>query len=211
MTWFHAAPPSQAHPRWRGEHFTVFSVDRPTPGSSPLARGAQNHWRLQSFLFRLIPAGAGSTSLSPYPTHPTAHPRWRGEHATSHAAATFAAGSSPLARGAPPASTSHPESNRLIPAGAGSTSARVLACCRSSAHPRWRGEHCGMVATLLSLLGSSPLARGAPQAQSPVKLELRLIPAGAGSTAHAHPNTPDRAAHPRWRGEHEFHLAQLGF
>ena len=131
-----------AHPRWRGEHIARQLKDTATNGSSPLARGALSSFDLMGEAVRLIPAGAGSTP-SPGLTSRTssAHPRWRGEHARGMWMRSLSPGSSPLARGARGITCALEGGNRLIPAGAGSTS--FSRSCRggASAHPRWRGEH----------------------------------------------------------------------
>ena len=131
-----------AHPRWRGEHSASIPAFMSVSGSSPLARGALEAERRGCWGVRLIPAGAGSTCPG-YPHSPsrTAHPRWRGEHLTRNAEPGRVTGSSPLARGAHRGSVPARRARRLIPAGAGSTDARLLRWKRSPAHPRWRGEH----------------------------------------------------------------------
>ena len=55
----HAALP--AHPRWRGEHPNQNDPTKIDYGSSPLARGARAGMGWSLVVFRLIPAGAGST------------------------------------------------------------------------------------------------------------------------------------------------------
>ena len=72
---------ASAHPRSRGEHFGVDTVQFGAPGSSPLARGTLLLAGLGLARGRLIPARAGNTaeaSLSAIPN--SAHPRSRGEH-----------------------------------------------------------------------------------------------------------------------------------
>ena len=192
-----------AHPRWRGEH-----IDRPEffgagKGSSPLARGALVALVLHNVACRLIPAGAGSTAITPV-SRPCAraHPRWRGEHDSGLCAAMWTWGSSPLARGAPDNPRGGRNLLRLIPAGAGSTASRACSARRARAHPRWRGEHTCLAPIMCKPLGSSPLARGALAGGVLGWAGLRLIPAGAGSTAPGLPSQAARSAHPRWRGEH---------
>ena len=95
---------------------------QPWSGSSPLARGAPP---LQFQAFRslgIIPARAGSTSAheSGWPNSPD-HPRSRGEHIAWVPPHSPDYGSSPLARGALLARTSWQNSERIIPARAGST------------------------------------------------------------------------------------------
>ena len=70
-----------AHPRSRGEHFTVISRPVLERGSSPLARGTPKPERTFGLDSRLIPARAGNTCYHHLPpSSSTAHPRSRGEH-----------------------------------------------------------------------------------------------------------------------------------
>ena len=70
-----------AHPRSRGEHYSLPSTTTRPSGSSPLARGAPVCQHCCERVDRLIPARAGSTaSTSSATTSPRAHPRSRGEH-----------------------------------------------------------------------------------------------------------------------------------
>ena len=55
---------------------------------------------------------------------------------------------------------------------------------------------------VMCLVGSSPLARGAPAQLKAAYREDGLIPAGAGSTCLVSMGRRCGAAHPRWRGEH---------
>ena len=111
-----------AHPRSRGEHSTFARRPSTSMGSSPLARGTQLTIIRQTPNPGLIPARAGNTStlLSRWIAK-RAHPRSRGEHISRPLAVSAASGSSPLARGTPPAAGSR---------GGGAV-----------AHPRSRGEH----------------------------------------------------------------------
>ena len=172
-------------------------------GSSPLARGALQVAAGSLLNERLIPAGAGSTRQTVWSSpRRTAHPRWRGEHNGLVQVSELLSGSSPLARGAPVRSLRHPEGNRLIPAGAGSTGAVAQGVQVSAAHPRWRGEHCLRASAWVRRIGSSPLARGAHSCSHGLQRGLRLIPAGAGSTRSSSRSGNIAEAHPRWRGEH---------
>ena len=111
-----------------------------------------------------------------------AHPRMRGEHSSSDGLEVMDTGSSPHARGAPPACRHRPRGRGLIPACAGSTTGHRPAECRPEAHPRMRGEHAGHDSSSVMDHGSSPHARGAPAPDR--QLHSR------------------RRAHPRMRGEH---------
>ena len=72
----------------------------------------------------------------------------------------------------------------------------------SRAHPRLRGEHRGVLMRMRMPWGSSPLTRGARFATAFERVQGRLIPAYAGSTAHWHGCSGSGGAHPRLRGEH---------
>ena len=70
----------------------------------------------------------------------------------------------------------------IIPARAGSTVASLDPCLGKEDHPRSCGEHLPAQVKLLSVMGSSPLVRGA---RIPGLYRLRkgrIIPARAGST-----------------------------
>ena len=72
------APP--VHPRWRGEQMCQPWRDPQAGGSSPLARGTDQHQGASDAPRRFIPAGAGN-SVPPAESHrcTSVHPRWRGE------------------------------------------------------------------------------------------------------------------------------------
>ena len=78
---FCGADHAWAHPRSRGEHHVFFAVDKPNPGSSPLARGTRGFSRATAGGGGLIPARAGNTEwLTDWLQTGEAHPRSRGEH-----------------------------------------------------------------------------------------------------------------------------------
>ena len=116
------ADPHWAHPRSRGEHSPPRWARSVGPGSSPLTRGAPRFGGVEAASAGLIPAHAGSTHLPQVtPPQPRAHPRSRGEHASSSERARTSSGSSPLTRGARRTHARHLGRTRLIPAHAGST------------------------------------------------------------------------------------------
>ncbi len=113
---------SRAHPRSRGEHVVTPQRGRAHRGSSPLTRGAPFPRSMRHFTFRLIPAHAGSTPVSPRNKARTgAHPRSRGENVVGAWCRAGREGSSPLTRGAPELDLHNGRGRGLIPAHAGST------------------------------------------------------------------------------------------
>ena len=192
-----------AHPRSRGEHLAGVGLGALLMGSSPLARGTQVS--LPNFLeqFGLIPARAGNTILRlTSGSTERAHPRSRGEHATSTGSESTAAGSSPLARGTHATALQFGSSAGLIPARAGNTMAISRVRVFLGAHPRSRGEHHDSVSFRFGVRGSSPLARGTLEDPRPGAEGPGLIPARAGNTAWTGAPEPPAGAHPRSRGEH---------
>ena len=90
----------QDHPRSRGVYRRCGGSSPPGRGSSPLARGLPALRRILSSRAGIIPARAGFTP--PAPTvgpGPGDHPRSRGVYPRGRPASSWAAGSSPLARG----------------------------------------------------------------------------------------------------------------
>ena len=198
------------HPRVRGEHIGGFLEPLKGAGSSPRARGARPGHGHQTIRRGIIPACAGSTPTR-WRSTPVArdHPRVRGEHPVGGAEVMRAQGSSPRARGAPPASVGTYIGQGIIPACAGSTSAADLPTKGCGDHPRVRGEHAGSVRTIDMPPGSSPRARGAPTRRLRGASVAGIIPACAGSTSPADRSPPGARDHPRVRGEHH-HLFPPG-
>ena len=135
-------------------------------------------------------------------TRTSAHPRSRGEHDHIDKVGIIRFGSSPLARGTPPAVSIGIRNHRLIPARAGNTLSASRRSGILTAHPRSRGEHPSVFHAVTSTPGSSPLARGTPPNLGASRLRSRLIPARAGNTAWRAGRGSSRTAHPRSRGEH---------
>ena len=187
-------------------------MDAVLAGSSPLARGTRACLIQLLALSRLIPARAGNTRSGCLALVPaSAHPRSRGEHAPVELERENLLGSSPLARGTHLGGTVDDTPDRLIPARAGNTATMTASRSGLSAHPRSRGEHVYPVADKVADAGSSPLARGTRVHPVPTKSPHRLIPARAGNTRAR--NRTDRlfSAHPRSRGEHDWHRAIAAF
>ena len=150
------------HPRSRGEHMVVVRSCRSMMGSSPLTRGALLGDGGGGVHERIIPAHAGSTRYHGFRhLYARDHPRSRGEHGVVIPAATIAAGSSPLTRGALVSGSPLDGPLGIIPAHAGSTVGRRSSLCRPWDHPRSRGEHDLYAVNVHDPRGSSPLTRGA--------------------------------------------------
>ena len=150
---------------------------------------------------RLIPARAGFT---PKPTRrPTSspdHPRSRGVYCARVGGWVRVWGSSPLARGLQTVYGLSDIQSRIIPARAGFTLSITVSGASFGDHPRSRGVYLGVYRGVPVVGGSSPLARGLPNAVSIMNPYFRIIPARAGFTEDgacaecAHPD------HPRSRG-----------
>ena len=98
---------STDHPRSRGVYLPKWDRSAPTPGSSPLARGLQTSALIWRATKRIIPARAGFTRCRRAAgSSSTDHPRSRGVYSEKGTPVANPAGSSPLARGLPPAGTS---------------------------------------------------------------------------------------------------------
>ena len=94
------SPP--AHPRSRGENDETLQGGGEERGSSPLTRGKHGGSMKDALTRGLIPAHAGKTPrMNLSPGLATAHPRSRGENASSLSFMSSRAGSSPLTRGKP--------------------------------------------------------------------------------------------------------------
>ena len=112
-------------------------------------------------------------------------------------------GSSPHTRGARHQVFLSFGSNRIIPAYAGSTLAVGKIIHVSPDHPRIRGEHMLLPIVTKVTGGSSPHTRGALVWLLADEDAVGIIPAYAGSTPAASPNTSQASDHPRIRGEHD--------
>ena len=187
----------------RGEHPSEIIVYFRKAGSSPHARGARGRSGAVGHPPGLIPACAGSTPRTTWPSAAgTAHPRMCGEHPGPVVGSRADTGSSPQARGARDRRHLDAVDLGLIPAGAGSTFRVSGSGPPRSAHPRRRGEHLTALSAEVLGTGSSPQARGAPDSSAALVSLERLIPAGAGSTCMGLPARTAGPAHPRRRGEH---------
>ena len=177
------APP--VHPRGRGERGSIEIGQVRRNGSSPRARGTDDATKRWAGEIRFIPAGAGNG-----PGHRTGlgsdavHPRGRGERCGSRLAGVRPGGSSPRARGTGSRRCPRWPGWRFIPAGAGNGWTCCAPTYRRSVHPRGRGERVAAVAAVVTLVGSSPRARGTVHECNEGPSRKRFIPAGAGNGRH---------------------------
>ena len=183
--------PTAVHPRSRGEHENGLMLGAQVVGSSPLARGTRWWPADPARRHRFIPARAGNTHTRPFDRD-------------------AALGSSPLARGTRRAAAGLAYSGRFIPARAGNTTGPRPAAPATAVHPRSRGEHPNTKAWVYGVSGSSPLARGTPDALRDWHRQFRFIPARAGNTAGIHRIICNYTVHPRSRGEHTIAVAIIG-
>ena len=138
-------PAGQDHPRSRGVYGAGLQGSRSSLGSSPLARGLLAQRRGASGRRGIIPARAGFTRAARWcPLERRDHPRSRGVYSLFARMVAGVVGSSPLARGLPPAITDLAHAEGIIPARAGFTR-RLRGEARSIRdHPRSRGVYtCG--------------------------------------------------------------------
>ena len=156
------------HPRMRGEHTLCQPSAGEHAGSSPHARGAHRGRRADGRPSGIIPACAGSTLPSPSSTTDGRdHPRMRGEHPRVMVEPETELGSSPHARGAPVYGFGLLRREGIIPACAGSTTARTSGAASTRDHPRMRGEHPRRVLIAGRVHGIIPACAGSTVAPVP--------------------------------------------
>ena len=187
-------------------------------------RGALDQAGFGDGFDRIIPAYAGSTSVSPCRRGaPKDHPRVCGEHGLNATSGPPLEGSSPRMRGAPCRRRRlGRDGRRIIPAYAGSTRTADTVMClwgdhsayagstvvlgsegwQGRDHPRVCGEH--ILAWLVNhgYHGSSPRMRGAPGREPGPGADRGIIPAYAGSTYLHCDDVVVVQDHPRVCGEH---------
>ena len=171
------------HPRGCGEHVSPLMAMVSAEGSSPRMRGAHIVCAAQTGQRRIIPADAGSTpGRHPVGQAVADHPRGCGEHCFPVLSALGLGGSSPRMRGAQLLIPFFRDSQRIIPADAGSTWEHVRGGHCERDHPRGCGEHKILQIFPSDRKGSSPRMRGAPPRQRLADVNNGIIPADAGST-----------------------------
>ena len=203
MPGVHDTPPSQDHPRSRGE-YKDHRADWPCGrGSSPLSRGILYGRVLALYATRIIPALAGNTAHTPTAGHICQdHPRSRGEYLVHFGLLEVALGSSPLSRGIPSDQGVLFQIMGIIPALAGNTGLTGMSSSLSWDHPRSRGEYAHRAKHYYTFPGSSPLSRGILCHTIGGFPPMGIIPALAGNTRRASHSLCGPRDHPRSRGEY---------
>ena len=120
-------------------------------------------------------------------------------------------GSSPLSRGIRPRCRAENDDHGIIPALAGNTRHSNNPYGEPGDHPRSRGEYQAL--RILDSLpeGSSPLSRGIPPTAPLGATGGGIIPALAGNTHGARPDSEPPEDHPRSRGEYEQSVRRTRF
>ena len=193
---------SRAHPRSRGENWSLRPSHLWIWGSSPLTRGKLHVGHLLTWYLGLIPAHAGKTGSAAHSCAALrAHPRSRGENKRAAMTTIGSLGSSPLTRGKRGELLPSGGGGGLIPAHAGKTPFADVMSITNRAHPRSRGENVGDPPSNPGLPGSSPLTRGKRRWGDRNPPPGGLIPAHAGKTCASICMGVGIRAHPRSRGE----------
>ena len=130
-----------------------------------------------------IPAWAGETfmHMESIP-HYSVYPRVGGGNGAAVGQMVSGGGLSPRGRGKPPYAVPRPASARSIPAWAGETPARGMACCAFPVYPRVGGGNPYLRHATARLSGLSPRGRGKPTTALALLAIIRSIPAWAGET-----------------------------
>ena len=186
-----------------GEHCGLRGVRFKETGSSPHVRGTLEDEAAVHELRGIIPACAGNTS-----GHGLGcacgrdHPRMCGEHCTKSCPTSSGLGSSPHVRGTLSRLIMRWGICGIIPACAGNTDEKMIACLHVGDHPRMCGEHLSAPFTTTLSIGSSPHVRGTPAVLHEFLDVVGIIPACAGNTALDGGKVMSGGDHPRMCGEH---------
>ena len=171
------------HPRVCGEHRPFLSKLTRALGSSPRMRGTRVYKIRQLFIFGIIPAYAGNTSIFQRPSSKRRdHPRVCGEHGGCCDGLLAQWGSSPRMRGTLKMYTIEDMNVGIIPAYAGNTASRACSSGMARDHPRVCGEHQLYTSSQFAHKGSSPRMRGTPISFCVCVITPGIIPAYAGNT-----------------------------
>ena len=188
-------------PACAGFTFHSHFLNQLVEGSSPHARGLPDGGHGVGQADRIIPACAGFTpGRSRCCSRWGDHPRMRGVYHFFSPFWRMTAGSSPHARGLRRILINSYVKRRIIPARAGFTRRALVSKPKRRDHPRTRGVYVARSPPTIVGGGSSPHARGLPEAREGPSPPARIIPARAGFTT-PHPRRIRRGGdHPRTRG-----------
>ena len=132
---------------------------------------------------RITPAHAGNTSYAAGQLAGVRdHPRSRGKHSLMSTMTRPLSGSPPLTRETHKYGSVPDQDVRITPAHAGNTLHNVKSYDRSRDHPRSRGKHNALCASILSCLGSPPLTRETLLNSAAEGADRGITPAHAGNT-----------------------------
>ena len=149
------------HPRSCGANLRGSGNGWAWCGSSPLVRGQLDDSSAYIYTLRIIPARAGPTPfLRPRPGFMPDHPRSCGANFLQFGNDGFDFGSSPLVRGQHDFLNGRTIVQRIIPARAGPTFARLWKIAALPDHPRSCGANVSVSICHCYSPGSSPLVRG---------------------------------------------------
>ena len=175
--------PESDHPRACGANSASRLANSAAIGSSPRMRGKRTSHERINEPRRIIPAHAGQTEQEPCGTRGAAdHPRACGANSRLVRCNGPEIGSSPRMRGKRMAVLLTSRYTRIIPAHAGQTCCRSIACRRRTDHPRACGANPRHDQPRAGTPGSSPRMRGKPASTDMSFGIVRIIPAHAGQT-----------------------------
>ena len=201
---------SQDHPRIRGNHpiLTLLLIEQ--QGSPPHTREPHDNTAITIKFERITPAYAGTTQGGRiHPGQMEDHPRIRGNHWMMWSIPSSQRGSPPHTREPPTAITLSAVFARITPAYAGTTKNSIQQAPVVEDHPRIRGNHFVVVASVLAELGSPPHTREPHLHSGSHQRKLRITPAYAGTTTQSlSPNTQTED-HPRIRGNHKIEKKKI--
>ena len=172
-------------PAGAGKTIRAYSVCVIGAGSPPQVRGKRTVSVSSNPTAGITPAGAGKTwSASVVSIVSRDHPRRCGENANVAESIRQYGGSPPQVRGKLAVCRGDSVFDRITPAGAGKTRAKVGEIERGKDHPRRCGENMFQKLKLAAQTGSPPQVRGKQRYFKHVPRKIRITPAGAGKTAH---------------------------
>ena len=193
---------SKYHPRTRGEKENGNALPLKCVGSPPHTRGKVSRVISERNPIRITPAHAGKRDhLTNCKTLCKDHPRTRGEKFKTTLLAETVGGSPPHTRGKVPGVEANTLGQRITPAHAGKSSARLISQMGLKDHPRTRGEKPYQPSAPAGAQGSPPHTRGKGLLKTAISQIVRITPAHAGKSIINSEGSDTVTDHPRTRGE----------